>query len=114
MRRLLALFLLPLALAGCDARAPEKVDTSTMGAAPAPPPAPTPEAANTRIVQHIKQQLSADPELGRFVIDVDSKEGLVVISGVAPSEAARRRASEIARDTPQVHDVSNQLQVKAG
>jgi osmotically-inducible protein OsmY len=103
------------------ARAP--APTTVMGAAPAPAPAqPTLQAqaqaqgerVDTRIVTQVKSGLAADPDLGAVVIDVDSKEGLVVLAGVAPSAAARQRASDIARQTPDVKDVSNQLAVKAG
>jgi osmotically-inducible protein OsmY len=69
---------------------------------------------DTRIVSQIQQAFRADAELGQFVIDVDSKEGLVVLSGVTPSAGARARAVEIAKGTPQVHGIANQLTVKQG
>jgi hyperosmotically inducible periplasmic protein len=69
---------------------------------------------DTSIVAQIKRALLADQELAQFVIDVDSKEGYVVLSGVAPSEAARDRATAIARATPHVNDIANQLSVRQG
>jgi hyperosmotically inducible periplasmic protein len=111
MRLLLALVVIA-SLAACDERVPKpKVETTqTMGAAAQP----SPEVQDTHIVTSIRQALAADRELGQFMIDVDSKEGLVVLSGVAPSEAARERATQIARGTPHVHDIENQLVVRQG
>ena len=77
-------------------------------------PAPGIEASDTRVVANIKMALQADRELSRFVIDVDSKDGLVVLSGVARSESARQRAEQIARATPQVHAIENQLTLRQG
>ncbi|MBC5765390.1 BON domain-containing protein [Ramlibacter albus] len=100
------------ALAGCGERAPQpKVEpTQVMGAAPQLRDA----IDDTGIVTTIKRALLADGELGQFVIDVDSKDGYVVLSGVAPSEQARERATEIARHIPQVGEIANQLTVKQG
>ena len=98
-----------LTVAACGEKAPKpKVQTTAMGAAPAP------EVVDTRIATQIRRALLADRELGQYAIDVDSKEGLVVLGGVAPNPAAKERATEIARHTPDVKDVSNQLAVKRG
>lgn len=74
----------------------------------------TGEPTDTATVQALQKSLAADPELGTFALDVDAKEGLVVLSGVAPSALARARAERLARALPHVTGVVNDLQVKAG
>src|SRR5438105_230105 len=90
---------------------------SAMGAGPAAAvdsPEAALEKADSRIVAQVKAGLAADPELGERIIDVDSKEGLVVLAGVAPDAAARERATAIARQVPEVRRISNQLDLSAG
>src|SRR5437870_2447604 len=102
--RFTLVLLAALSLAACGDRTPKpKVQAAAMGA---PSAQLASEVRNTQIVEHVKRALSADPELGNYVVDVDSKDGLVVIGGVAPNEAARQRATDIARHTPDVKDVS--------
>ena len=117
--KLVAALALLLALAACGDRAaeipePAELQTSAMGASPAPALQPRDDVDDTAIVAQIRKALTSDRELSQFMIDVDSKDGLVILSGVAASAAARERATEIARHTPQVQDISNQLTVKRG
>ena len=116
---LLLSFALIASLAACGEHVPKPrtaqvpvPTTQVMGGPALRDPEALREVDDTRIVAQIKRQLVADPELGEFVIDVDSKDGLVVLSGVAPSEAARERASVIARNLPNVQDIANQLAIK--
>jgi len=112
--RWVLILLAAASLAACGDRTPKpkvQMQTSALGA---PSAQLASEVRNTQIVEHVKQALAADPELGRYVVDVDSKDGLVVIGGVAPNQAAKERASAIARDTPDVKDVINQLALKQG
>lgn len=57
--------------------------------------------------------LKADKELNPLRIDVDTREGVVTLSGSVPSAAAKARADEIARNVKDVKSVNNQLTVSA-
>lgn len=56
--------------------------------------------------------LIRDPDLSALKIDVDTKNGVVSLYGPAPSEAARMRATDIAKAVKGVLSVDNKLTVK--
>lgn len=66
------------------------------------------------ITSKVNAGLAADKDLSATKIDVDTKNGVVTLSGPAPSADARERASEIARNVKGVSSVNNKLSVKAG
>ena len=66
------------------------------------------------ITAKVNASLAADKDLSAIKIDVDTQNGVVTLSGPAPSATARERASEIARSVKGVNSVNNQLTVKAG
>lgn len=66
------------------------------------------------ITAQISTGLARDPELSALKIDVDTKDGVVILRGPAPSQAARERAGMVARGITGVVSVDNQLVVKAG
>lgn len=66
------------------------------------------------ITAKVNASLLADKDLSAIRIDVDTQNGVVTLSGPAPSATARERASEIARSVKGVNSVNNQLTVKAG
>lgn len=72
------------------------------------------KVADTTITASVSAGLAKDPELSAIKIDVDTKDGVVKLSGPAPSMSARERASEIAKAVKGVASVDNQLQVKMG
>ena len=65
------------------------------------------------ITTKVNAALAKDKELSAIKIDVDTKEGVVTLSGPAPTAAARERASEVARTVQGVTSVNNQLTIKA-
>lgn len=65
------------------------------------------------ITTALKAKLVADDELKALDINVDTVGGVVMLSGAAPSEAAKARATEIARTVDGVSDVRNDLTVTA-
>jgi hyperosmotically inducible protein len=65
------------------------------------------------ITAKVNASLAADKDLSAIKIDVDTQNGVVTLSGPAPSATARERASEIARTVKGVNSVNNQLTVKA-
>ena len=78
-------------------------------------PARTQEALNdTAITTAVKAGFVKDPGLSVLKIDVDTKDGVVVLNGVAADAAARDRASQIAQGIKGVREVRNHLSVKQG
>ncbi len=65
------------------------------------------------VTARVSAALLADPALGALVIDVDTRDGVVTLSGMAPSPDARRRASRVAAATEGVARVDNRLRVGA-
>jgi hyperosmotically inducible periplasmic protein len=66
------------------------------------------------ITAKVNASLAADKDLSAVRIDVDTRDGVVTLSGPAPSATARERASEIARGVKGVSSVNNQLTIKSG
>ena len=100
--------------AGADAKAKAermasdaKSKTESMGASVAG------AVDDASITAAVSTGLAKDPELSAIKIDVDTKGGMVSLSGPAPNAAAKARAEEIAKSVKGVSAVSNQLEVKA-
>jgi hyperosmotically inducible protein len=83
-------------------------DAKTMGAGAGD------KVDDASITFKVNAQLAADKDLSAAKIDVDTKNGVVTLTGPAPSTSARERATEIARNVKGVSSVKNQLTVKAG
>lgn len=66
------------------------------------------------ITASIKASLLKDPDLSALKIDVDTRDGVVVLNGLAGDAAARERATRIAEGTKGVREVRNHLTVKRG
>ncbi len=67
---------------------------------------------DTAITASVAAGLIKDPDLSAFKIDIDTKKGVVSLYGPAPSEAARMRATDIAKAVKGVSGVDNKLTVK--
>jgi hyperosmotically inducible protein len=61
------------------------------------------------VTKGIETQYQADKTLGHSDIFVDTNDGVVTLTGVAPSESARRRAVEVAEESPGVTRVEDRL-----
>lgn len=67
------------------------------------------------ITGKVKTGLAADKGIAASKVDVDTRDGIVTLTGTVASEEARRRAAEIASHVKDVRRVNNQLAVtKAG
>ncbi len=66
------------------------------------------------ITAAVSAGLAKDSELSMRKIDVRTREGVVTLTGSAPTEAAREKAAALARGVKGVSSVDNQLIVKAG
>ena len=60
----------------------------------------------------VNAALVGDPELSALKINVDTKDGAVVLQGEAPSQSAKDRATDLAKAVEGVTSVDNQLTVK--
>jgi hyperosmotically inducible periplasmic protein len=83
-------------------------DTKAMGAAGAS------KVDDGMITAKVNAALVADKDLSAVKINVDTKDGVVTLTGPAPSPEAAAQATKIAKDVKGVVSVNNQLVVKAG
>lgn len=67
---------------------------------------------NAAITTRVNAQLAADPALSALKIDVDTDNGRVRLSGTAPDNDARDRATTLASAVSGVVTVDNQLKVE--
>lgn len=66
------------------------------------------------ITAKVNANLAKDPDLSAMKIDVDTKSGIVTLSGPAPTPAAKDRATSLAQAVDGVAGVNNNLEVRAG
>lgn len=71
-------------------------------------------AADAAITTKVNAALAADEQLKALQIDVDTKAGHVTMTGPAPDEASRERATVLARAVDGVVAVENRLAVVKG
>jgi hyperosmotically inducible periplasmic protein len=65
------------------------------------------------ITANVNARLVKDKDLSGIRIDVDTQDGVVTLSGLAPSASAKEHASEVAHKVDGVHSVNNQLTIKS-
>lgn len=82
--------------------------TRAMGAAAAD------KVDDAMITAKVNAALAGDKELSAIRIDVDTRDGVVTLSGPAPTASAKQRAAELAHKIEGVNSVNNQLTIKAG
>ena len=63
------------------------------------------------ITTSVKSKLAADDTVKAYQIDVDTREGVVTLSGNVENMAAKEQAVRIARETSGVRDVVDQVRV---
>jgi len=88
-------------LAGCDGRLPGE----------SLPPPDDPHYADAWIAGQVRARLEADPQLGRYLIHVQSDNAVVCLQGTVPEAALRAQAEELAARTPHVHAVHNNIAI---
>lgn len=64
------------------------------------------------ITASVKTDILKDPDLSVLKIDVDTKDGVVTLNGLADTEAAKARAERLASGVKGVKEVRNFLTVK--
>jgi hyperosmotically inducible protein len=70
------------------------------------------EAADMATSNRVKQKFAADAELARHAIGVNTKAGMVTISGSVPSYGTRENAEKLAIATDGVKAVDNEITVE--
>ena len=68
-------------------------------------------ASDAEVTASVKSRLAADPALNPFEFDVDTTDGVVRLGGIVESEADRRHALELARETDGVREVIDDVQL---
>lgn len=66
-------------------------------------------AGDAAVTARVKTTLAADAKLSALDINVDTKDGVVKLSGTAPDAAARKHATELVKGVKGVGKVDNQL-----
>ena len=64
------------------------------------------------ITMAVKSKLLDDPDVKGLKIDVDTREGIVYLTGTVRSETERTKAVQLAKDTKGVRDVQPNLDIK--
>ncbi len=110
-----------LAVAGCDNpkstdTVGQKMDRATDNMATATDRATSKAAAavdDTAITTKVKTSIIAEPGLSALKIDVDTKDGVVTLTGTVDSAAMKDRAHQVAQSTSGVKSVVDNLVVKS-
>ena len=68
-------------------------------------------ATDAALTAAVKTKLLADPKVGGLKIDVDTKNGMVVLTGTVQSRAEKDEALRLARETENVQNVTDQITV---
>lgn len=74
---------------------------------------PRAQVGDARLAMHVGRRLAADPQVRRFEIDVDAREGMVILRGVVDSSVERTEAERVAERTPGVVGVENHIQLES-
>lgn len=69
---------------------------------------------DTRITMSVKTQLLGDPQVKGLQIDVDTRDGVVFLTGSVGTVEERQKAIQLARDTNGVLDVQANLTLDRG
>ena len=108
----------PAAAAAPPANQRADADTRTMGGPPAAATQAMGAAADrvddASITRKVTAAIAADQQLRAVHVDVDTQNGIVTLSGPAPTATAKEHAGEVARAIHGVISVNNQLTLASG
>jgi osmotically-inducible protein OsmY len=71
----------------------------------------TEQASDSVITGRVGRRLTADPDVKRYEIDVDTLDGVVYLRGKVDSQTMKASAERLARNTDGVRQVVNELKV---
>ena len=66
---------------------------------------------DSTVTAKVKGKLAADSQTSAIKIGVETKEGVVTLSGTVPTDAEKTKAEQLARNTDGVKRVSNDIKV---
>ena len=89
----------------------DNIVVSATASADPPPDAQQAAFSDPGITAAVKTKLLADPAVGGLRIDVDTRTGVVTLSGQVKSQAEREQALKLARETDGVKSVEDKLTV---
>lgn len=98
----------------------DNLSVAPTSAEAAPPPGGQPSSSvgqavdDATITAAVKSKLVADTVVGGLKIDVDTKDGVVTLTGPVKSQNEKDTAVRIARETSGVRDVHDNLVMQAG
>ncbi len=87
------------------------VVSATADTAPTMPDAAPAALSDPGITATVKTKLLGDPAVGGLRIDVDTRDGVVTLSGQVKTQAERDQALKLARETDGVKTVEDKLTV---
>lgn len=64
------------------------------------------------ITDRVRQRLFSDPEIKGYTVDVETKNGVVTLTGTVESERAKTKADKITRKVSGVKSVVNKLRIE--
>jgi osmotically-inducible protein OsmY len=64
------------------------------------------------ITDRVRQRLVSDPEIKGYKVDVETKGGVVTLTGTVETERARAKAEKVTRKVSGVKSVVNKLRVE--
>lgn len=70
-------------------------------------------ARDAAITTAVNAKLAQDPQLNVLKVNVDTRNGRVLLKGEAPDDQARARATQLAMQVDGVRGVENQLEVRS-
>src|SRR5262245_38774481 len=70
--------------------------------------------SHTKITGQVKAAFALSKRISAYEIAVDTKDGVVTLTGQVPSEIDRELAASVAQDTTGVKQVNNQIRVEPG
>jgi hyperosmotically inducible protein len=72
------------------------------------------DVSDAGITAQVKAAFALSKRISAYEIGVDTKDGVVTLTGQSPSEIDRELAGNVARDTTGVKQVDNQIRVEPG
>ena len=65
------------------------------------------------ITDQVRRRLFADPNVKGYTVEVETKDGVVTLTGTVETEKARAKAEKLAKKVSGVKGVVNKLRVEA-
>jgi len=74
----------------------------------------TRQASDLTVSNKVRSAFGLSKRLSAYTINVETKDGVVTLTGQVPTEVDKELAANVAKDVPDVKNVDNQLMVQPG